>query len=88
MNTHACSRLLGASWPISRSVDAMLVMHAGMIVLQLLTTQPEHAAVKAIKGFVISATPVRVPMKLLPPKPVVWTLLALGTAFPKCGFFC
>ena len=57
-----------------------------MIILEMLTSQPEHPAVEALKGFVISATPVKVPQNLIPPKPVVLALIALGAAFPKCAF--
>ena len=56
-----------------------------MIILEMLTSQPEHPAVKALTGFVISATPVKIPQNLLPPKPVVLALIALGAVFPKCA---
>jgi hypothetical protein len=54
-----------------------------MIILELITTEPEHAAVKSLKGFVLSGTVVKISKNVLPPKPVVMALIALGIAFPK-----
>lgn len=61
-------------------------MHAGIITLELLASQAEHPAVKALRGFLVSSPPVKVPKDLIPPKPVVLALIAVGAAFPKCVF--